>query len=250
MIAPERFYTAKEGPPKQADILSAGVSRLIAPDRFTPSAWDALDEHHLQVAGEGPSRPPLNLATGHALVMVTSHDCHFDKEWNRRVRQLMKDGYDEAEASDLAEADETLDRTFTASPLLDPADVDVDRGNLMAGRVLGYLPVPASDAGLVPEAVVDLTYRCTLDRMDIARLACVSNEVRAQLRFALARLDSLRSPEIGFRIEEVLGKEISDVVIPKSNPLVVEFHFGDGTTIKLLQRPGEPGPGPGGTAVA
>lgn len=250
MMPSERFYATADGPPKQGDILFAGVSRLIAPDRFTPAAWDALDEHHLEVPADGPSRPPLNLAAGHALVMVTSHDCHFDKEWNRRVRQLMKDGYDEASAIDLAEADETLDRTFTASPLLDPADLDVDRGNLMAGRMLGYLPVPASDDGLVPEAVVDLTYRCTLDRLDIARLACVSNEVRAQLRFALARLDSLRSPEIGFRIEEVIGKEIADVVISKSNPLVVEFHFGDGTMIELLQRPGEPGPGPGRAAVA
>jgi hypothetical protein len=118
----------------------------------------------------------------------------------------------------------------------------------MAGRILGYLPVPASDDGLVPEAVVDLTYRCTLDRLDIARIACVSDEVRAQLRFALARLDSLRSPEIGFRIEEVIGKEIADVVIPKSNPLVVELHFLDGTMIELLQRPGEPDPGLGRAA--
>lgn len=250
MMSSKHFYEMADGPPKQGDILFAGVSRLMAPDRFTPAAWDALDEHHLKVPGEGPSRPPLNLATGHALVMVTSHDCHFDKEWNRRVRQLMKDGHEEATASALAESDETLDRTFTASPLLDPVNLEVDHGNLMAGRILGYLPVPASDDGLVPEAVVDLTYRCTLDRLDIVRLACVSNEVRAQLRFALARLDSLRSPEIGFRIEEVIGKEITNVVIPKSNPLLVEFHFGDGTKIKLLQQPGEPGPGIGRATVA
>ena len=48
----------------------------------------------------------------------------------------------------------------------------------------------------------------------------------------------------------MIGKEIADVVIPKSNPLVVEFHLGDGTMIELLQRPGEPDPGPGRAAVA
>jgi hypothetical protein len=250
MIPADRFYAPQEGPPKQGDILFAGVGRLMAADRFTPPAWDALDEHHIDIAADGLSRPPLRLAAGHSLVMVTSHDCHFDKQWNRRVRQLMKAGHEQAEAAAIAEADDTLDRTFTASPLVDPDDLDVDRGNLMAGRVLGYLPVPLSHDGLIPEAVVDLTYRCTLDRLDIARLGCVSNEVRAQLRFSLARLDSLRSPEIGFRIEEVIGKEIAKVAIPNSNPLMVEFEFTDGTTIELLQQPGEPGPEPGRADVA
>lgn len=169
-MSSERFYAATDGPPKQGDILISGVGRLVAPDRFTPVAWDALDEHHIEVAGGGPGRPPLHLASGHALVMVTSHDGHFDKEWNRRVREPTKQGHSEDEAAALAEADDTLDRTFTASPLIDPDELQLDRGNLMAGRVLGYLPVPSSADGLVPEAVVDLTCRCTLDRLEIARI--------------------------------------------------------------------------------
>ena len=117
-----------------------------------------------------------------ALVMVTSHDCYCDKEWNRRRTALIKSGLDAADAERLAEEYRTPDRTFIASPLLDPADVDLDQGNLLAGRVVGYLPVPASSDGLVPEAVVDLSYRCMLDRTDVIRVASVGETAHGELR--------------------------------------------------------------------
>lgn len=82
------------------------------------------------------------------------------------------------------------DRTFNASPLIRPADVDRSHDDLTKGRVLGYLPVPASDDGTIPEAVVDLTYRVTLDRLDVRKVVSVSEVVRTRLRYALARLDS------------------------------------------------------------
>jgi hypothetical protein len=128
--------------------------------------------------------------------------------------------------------------------MLRPEELDVDQGNLMAGKMLGYVPVPASADGLIPEAVVDLTYRVTLDRLDIVRLASISAAARAQLRFALSRLDSLRAVTVGFEIEAVVGKHIESVTFPSANPLTVQLHLDDGAVIELLQRPADPPPGP------
>lgn len=239
MIPADRFYVEALGPPRQGDILLAGVSRLVADDRFSPPAWDRLDAHDITVHGARDGSD-VWLEAGAALVMVTSHDCHFDKEWNQRVRTLIREGVEEREAHRVAEADQTLDRTFNGSPLLYPHEVNGDRGDLMAGRVVGHLPVPASPDGVVPEAVVDLTYRVTLDRLDVVPLEAIGAEARMQLRYALAHLDTLRATSVGFELERVVGRHIERVTFPRERPLFVRMHLDDGTEIDLLQPPVEP----------
>jgi hypothetical protein len=243
VISADQLYVANDGPPKQGDILLAGVARLVAAEKFTPPAWRPLDVHDVVIESGGQGGNDLQLCAGPALVLATSHDCHFDKEWNRRRRELVKAGVEEQEAGRLAEADTSLDRTFNASPLVDPGELSTDRRQLMDGKIVGYYPVPASADGLVPEAVADLTYRVTLDRLDVVRVACISPEGQAGLRYALARLDALRAPSIGFEIEAVVGRPIERVAFPKANPLVIELHLEGGDTIELLQQPGGPGPG-------
>lgn len=247
MTPADEFFDDDAGPPRQGDILLAGVARLVAEDRYTPRAWGSLDAAEVAVDLPNPG-DPLRLATGPALVMVTSHDCHFDREWNRLRRSLIGRGLDEEVATLRANADETLDRTFTASPLVTPDDIPVDRGNLMSGRMVGYLPVPPSVDGLVPEAVVDLTYRATLDRLDIVRVACISRTARAQLRYALARLDSLRATTVGLDLEAVVGRYIERVTFPRRHPLCVRLHLDDGQHVDLLQQPAEPANGPARSA--
>jgi hypothetical protein len=243
VISATEFYAPESGPLKQGDILLAGVARLVADDRFTPAAWSRLDAFDVSIAAARHDRGDLSLASGPALVMVTSHDCHFDKDWNRRRTELIKGGASEADAERAAEDDESLDRTFNGSPLIYPDELGLDRGSLMAGKMVGYLPVPAHDDGSVPDSVVDLTYRVTLDRLDIVRVACVSNVARAQLRYALARLDSLRATSLGFEIEAVVGRHIEKVTISKANPLLVRLQLEGGDTIELVQQPGEPARG-------
>jgi hypothetical protein len=243
VIPADQFYIAAQGPPKQGDLLFAGVVRLVANDQFTPPAWRRLDAYDVTIQTQGEV-PDLRLVAGPALVMVTSHDCHFDKEWNQRRRTLIREGYPEDEAERIAGADTALDRTFNASPLLRPDEIRRDRRALLDGKVLGYLPVPASPDGIVPEAVVDLTYRVTLDRLDIDRVASVSEATRAQLRYALVQLESLRTTKVGFEIEHAVGRRINEVSIPQENPLFVRLQLDDGTNIDLLQQPDEPGPGP------
>jgi hypothetical protein len=241
------FYAPNLGPIRQGDILLAGVARLVADDRFTPSAWGRLDAFDVSVAGARHDGGDLLLTSGPALVMATSHDCHLDKDWNRRRNSLIKAGVSEDEAEAAAEGDQSLDRAFNASPLIYPEEPGLDRGNLMAGKILGYLPVPASDDGLIPESIVDLSYRVTLDRLDVARVACVSDVVRGQLRYALVSLDTLRARALGFEVEAVVGRRIDDVTIPAANPLLVQLKLEDGDTIELLQQPAEPETGPART---
>ncbi len=229
---------------KQGDILLAGVARLVADDRHTPPAWSRLDSHDLTVQNALENGEDLRLCAGPALVMVTSHDCHLDKEWNRRRNALIKEGMDETAAGDEAESDETLDRTFNGSPLIYPNELDIDRGNLMAGKIVGYLPITPSGDGLVPEAVVDLTYRVTLDRLDVVRVKGVTDEVRAHLRYSLARLETHRATTLGFDVEAVVGRHIEQVTIPRSNPLLVQLHLEGGGVIELLQQAAEPPPAP------
>jgi hypothetical protein len=247
VISADQFYEHDTGPMKQGDILLAGVARLVAEDRYTPPAWGRLDAYDITIAGARHDGGNLWLGAGSALVMVTSHDCHLDKEWNRRRRALIKAGMTEDEADREAEDDPALDRTFNASPLIRPEETGLDRGNLMEGRIVGYLPIPASDDGLVPEAVVDLTYRVTLDRLDIVRVAGVTDTVRTQLRYALARLETLRATSLGFEVEAVVGRHIEHVTIPNTNPLLVRLELEDGQTLELLQQPAEPEPGPART---
>lgn len=247
MISADQFYVANEGAPKQGDILLAGVARLVASEKFTPGAWQALDAHDIAIPGARPQGDDLRLSAGPALVLATSHDCHFDKEWNRRRQKLMREGIGEDEANRQAESDVSLDRTFNASPLVPPADLCLDIRQLMAGKILGYFPVPASGDGLVPEAVADLTYKVTLDRLDVVRVACIAPDAQTKLRYALARLDALRAPSVGFDVESVIGHRIERVTSSGPNPLVVELHLESGDTITLLKQPGGPEPGPART---
>lgn len=235
------FFVSADVPLQQGDVLLAGVARYLGPDQFTPVAWQELEPLQVDLEDDGWS---ARLAAGPCLVMVTSHDCHFDKQWNKRRNELIAEGRSEAEAEEIASDDPELDRTFQASPLTRPELLGLDLGNLMAGRIVGYLPVPASADGRIPEAVVDLTYRCTLDRSDVVRVSSVTGSARARLRQALAHLDALRSTELGFTVEEVLGHSISRVELPSREPLVVRLHLDDGNVIELLKRPAEPVPSP------
>lgn len=240
MIAADAFYAPEAGGLQQGDILFAGISRTTAEDGFSPPEWELVDTHQVQVDGVKSDGSPVRFFAGFGLMMVTSHDCQLEKEFNRRRSELIAEGKSEDEATAEALADPTLDRTLVASPLVDPEDIRVDQGNLLGGHVVGYLPVPASLDGRIPECVVDLTYRCTIDCFDVARVTSVSSRARSQLRYALVRLDALRTPSLGFAVEDVIGHSIERAEVPRRNPLTVRLVLDDGSTIELLQQPGEP----------
>jgi hypothetical protein len=255
----QRFYSTADEAPQQGDILIGAVARVIADDEFSPPRWAGLDEHRAMLAPALQAGlvevPPLRVAGGRSLVMICSHDCGLDKEFNIVVDELTDPRgewrLDEATAVAHAEARDDLDRTFTVSPLVSPDKVlvagePVDRGSLLGGHVVGYLPVPelvVNGRVVIPESVVDLSYRATLDRRAYTqRVTSVSEEARQQLRFALARLDVLRTPNLELQLSAAIGQEITSAKVSKKNPLIVELVLADGTTVQLLKPPGSPAP--------
>lgn len=239
MMRPEDFYEWRDEP-RQGDIVLCGVSRIIAEDRHSPPQWEPLDAHFVNIDGAWKGERPLGIAAGIGLAMVVTHDCQLDKEWNRRVRELEKDGMPSEDARAAAEADPTLDRTLVVSPLVDPDDLRGDRGNLLAGRVIGYLPVPAHPDRLVNECLVDLTYQCTIDRLDVVKVTSIKEAARKQVRYALIQLDALRTADLGFEVEAVVRRTIQKVEVPTRDPLSVRIELDDGQVIQLLQQPGTP----------
>lgn len=239
MMSPEDFYEWHKQP-RQGDIVLCGISRIIADDRYSPQQWESLDAHFLEISDAWDTGRSLGLAAGIGLAMVVTHDCQLDKEWNRRVRELERSGMLREDAEREAASDVSLDRTLVVSPLVDTSDLGGGKGNLLAGKVIGYLPVPAHPNGLVPECVVDLTYKGTIDRLDVAKIASISEPARKQLRYALIQLDALRTADLGFEIEAVVGRTIKKVEIPSRSPLTVRLQLDDGQVIQLLQQPGSP----------
>jgi hypothetical protein len=245
------YIVGDELPLQQGDILLAPVVRVDT--GHTRNHWRPLDEEAAILVVPQPGREAVAVAGGWALVMVTTHDCGLDKEFNAKLGQLEAAGTEitqEVEAE--VEDNESLDRFLQVSPLVHPADVQVagvqvPQDQLLGGKSVGYLPVPPlsiGDTEVVPESVVDLNYRCTIDRLACAaRVSSVSEAARTQLRYALARLDALRTPTLEFELADVVGKTVSTARVAKKNPLAVELVFSDGKRVQLLQPPGSPKPG-------
>ncbi|MBU6245298.1 MAG: hypothetical protein KGP12_08800 [Actinomycetales bacterium] len=236
----------------QCDILLGAVSRVVGDDGYAPDRWQALDEHQAVLAparAAGPAlMPALRVAAGRALVMVCTHDCGLDEEFNAVVDELIKptdwERIDERTAQSMAKARDGFDRSFAVSPLGDPSTVlvagrPVDRGLLMGGHNVCFLPVPelrVGDAVMVPEPVVDLTYRSTLDRPAFTqRITCISEPAMEPLGFALARLDVLRTPSLEVQLSVAVGQQITSAKVSRSNPLLVDLTLADGSRIELLK---------------
>lgn len=255
-LAADAFYNEHDEAPQQGDILLGAVARVVGTDDFAPLRWRLLDEARAELL---PTRsmgrlglPAVRVAAGRALVMVTTHDCGMDKEFNAAVTELMgPDGtaMSEEAAMRRAEDRDDLDRSFQVSPLVDPGTVHV-AGNaveldlLMAGRIIGYLPVPelvVNGRLVIPASVVDLGYRTTLDRLAYTqRITCISEQARQQLRYALARMDVLRSPSLEAALSDAIGQRIVKARVHKKNPLLVQLSLEDGGTVELMRKPGSP----------
>ena len=203
-----------------------GSLRTIA---HSPPSGSRLDAHFLQVEDAWEAGRALGIAAGIGLAMVVTHDCQLDKEWNQRVRELEKGGMpnERMPNSKPLPMRHSTERSWSVRSSI-PADLRGGRGNVMAGKVIGYLPVPKHPDELVDECVVDLTYQCTVDRLDVVKVTSVSEVARKQLRYALIQLDALRTTDLGFEVEAVVGRTIQKVEVPDRDPLTVRIQLDDG----------------------
>lgn len=129
------MFVPSAGPLNQGDIFIAPIARVCAADYFVPDRWDRVDQDEHVVDRSRRDGEDIHVVSGRAIVMVTSHDCHHDKEWNSARSRLIRAKHEPEEAEALAEADLTLDRHFHASPLVPLEDLPAgERGNYRAGR--------------------------------------------------------------------------------------------------------------------
>jgi len=236
-------------PLQQGDIfITSGVVRLASASvPFTPPAWIDFDQQRNKLAEPTMFAAGLDSVGGRALVMVLSHDCHLDKEINIAARALLKAdrNLSESDAYAKAENDETLDRFVIVSPL-----VDVDllsavrnenaRTGLLAGRTVGYFPLPSEPSLSLDDVVVDLSYRTTVDRLTLTRrLTSLTDPARLRLRYALARMDSLRTQDLSLEIQEAVGQRIIDIKLPRKGQQTVKLLLENGKTLEVLPKPGD-----------
>lgn len=255
---PSIFTTDTSRPLQQGDVfVQGGFSRIAASDGWSPTAWAPYESyrHTFAAADTAVGTPAHDVVAGLALVMVVSHDCHLDKELHLAAKALLRAHPDRGEewAYAQAETDDTLDRHVIVSPIVSADAVAVnDSKMLLASRVVGYLAVPPSDRhGLIETTIVDLGQRTTVDRLTLTRrLASLGDEARLQLRYALARMDSLRTPDLTAELEAAVGQRIMSIDRPTGRRATLLIAFEDGGTLEVLPRPGHtPQDGPRRQAV-
>ena len=249
MTADECYDSDETVPLQQGDIVTVPLARLQTDPDFFPEQWRSFDTGRAELPAPNPFTRPW-VVGGWGYAMVVSHDCHLDKDFNRVVRRLRAEQQlSQREAEDRAEQDVALDRFLTVSPVLPLSAFPAQASTIPSGEVIGLFHLPPQDTSDWSHHVVDLTYRATIDRLFIEeRRFVLSEEARRRLRLAVARTETFRSSEIGFRLEEVFHKRIRDVRPDPGEPIGVEVEMWDGSTVRLIQQPAEPrGTGPART---
>lgn len=245
----DEFYSSDNGRPlQQGDIFAtSGIIRITSSENdSSPTAWAAYDKTRSALAGPIHNSVGLDSIGGRALTMVLSHDCQLDKEINIAARALMKKDskLSEAAAFEIAEDDDELDRYIIVSPIVDADRLLAARdqnslSELIAGRVIGYFPLPDSPSRNLEGVIVDLSYRATVDRLTLTdRLTSLSDPARLQLRYALARMDSLRTPDIGEDLMAAVGQKVVDIKLPKRGNQTIMLILENGKSIEVLPKPG------------
>ena len=243
------FYSSDNGRPlQQGDIFTtSGIIRITPPENsFSPAAWAAYDNTRSSLAGPITNSVGLDSIGGRALTMVLSHDCHLDKEINIAVRAIMKKDakLSEAAAFEIAEKDDELDRYVVVSPIVDAERLLAARdqnslSELMAGGVIGYFPLTDSPTKNLEGVVVDLSHRTTVDRLTLVnRLCSLTDPARLRLRYALARMDSLRTPDVSGELIAAVGQRIVDIKLPKRGQQTITFILENGKSVEVLPKPG------------
>lgn len=189
--------------------------------------------------------PPLvTLATSWAPVLVLSHDCEIDKEFNEHVDALLRQGIPEAEAQARAESNPDLDRYVLVSPLLpyDEQELASARWDAVrSGQKIGYFPLAPMPAYEGAEYFVHLSRICTVERRLLSpgfKAASLAEQARSLLRFKLAEALSSRNISVVSRLEAAIGQRITDVrtVKVKRQEATVMLVLEDGSELQVGAR--------------
>lgn len=253
-MAPEAFYLPENRPLlSQGDVYLAPTAIVWSEEAFqaiplippAPEGPGALVFTPAWTRGSSPLAPPVvTVATRWAPVLVLSHDCEIDKEFNEQVDGLVRDGVAEAEAMVRASSDPELDRYILVSPLLpyDEQELAPSRWDAVrAGQKIGYFPLPPMPAYEDTEYFIHLSRICTVERRllsPVYKAASLSEQARSLLRFKLAEALSSRNISVVSKLEAAIGHRICDVrtLKVKRQDATVMLVLDDGSELQVGAR--------------
>lgn len=192
-----------------------------------------------------PMAPPLvTLATSWAPVLVLSHDCEIDKEFNEQIDALVRQGIPEAEAQARVEGKPDLDRFVLVSPLLpyNEQELASERWDAVrSGQKIGYVPLAPMPAYEGAEYFVHLSRICTVERRLLSpgyKAASLSEQARSLLRFKIAEALSSRNISVVSKLEAAIGHRITDVrtLKVKRQDATVMLVLEDGSEVQVGAR--------------
>lgn len=212
----------------------AGPRRLGDAQRL--ALWDA--------SGAALS-PEVSAEVRFSPVLVVSHDCELEKDFNERVRELLETGRSEEDAVAEAEADPTLDPYAVVAPVLPYSAVSERRhAGIRSGQRIGYFPLDQlpGDGG---DYLVELGRLCTLSVELLpqrAKVASLAAESVYELRYKLSEAYAVRDLAVLQELEVLAGRTIlRAVALPKNaKKTSLQLHLDDGDIIHLeIRRPRE-----------
>lgn len=236
---------------RQGDVVLAPATVLLPADEAPNTDASPLPPQHLGdrvqtlLWSKSTRRAPDVVAeTVFAPVLVLSHDCHLDKDFNERVRALVQnEGVPLDDAIAQASADDSLDPVAVVAPLQPYSAIPWHRhAGIRSGDRIGYYALDAlsGDGG---DYVVDLGRACTVSvRLlpQAAKVASLSPGSAAELRYKLAEAYAIRDLSVIAELEAMIGQRILRAeALPKSKKKsAVVFHLDNGELIHMeIRRP-------------
>jgi hypothetical protein len=188
--------------------------------------------------------PDVTLATTWTPVLVISHDCEIDKEFNEYVDARIREGGSGEEAEREASTRRDLDRYIVVSPLLTYDEQVIPRSRwegIRSGKKIGYFPLPPLSTFGGVEFAVHLARLSTVERALLARdykAASLSEYARSLLRFKVAEAFASRSQSLVSAIEAAVGHQIEDVrtLKVKRQDATVALVLDDGSELHVGAR--------------
>lgn len=225
-------------------LLPLGERDLGAP-RSGPGRLGETQRLALWESRGGTAPPDVSAEVRFSPVLVVSHDCELEKDFNERVRELIGEGRSEANAISEAEGDPTLDPYAVVAPILPYASVPERRhGGIQSGQRIGYLPLDRlpGDGG---DYLVDLGRLCTVSVELLpqrAKVASLGVESVYELRYKLSEAYAIRDLAVLQELERLTGRTIvRAVALPKSaKKTSLQLHLDDGDIVHLeIRKPRE-----------
>ena len=225
IVAPSAVLT----PPGDRDL---GSPRR-GPARLGDVQWLALwrgDEDTLS--------PDLSAGVRFSPVLVVSHDCELEKDFNERVCELLASGLAEADAVAEAERDPTLDPFAVIAPLLPFDGLPAKRhAGVRDGQRIGYFPLHQlpRDGG---DYFVDLGQLSTVSVQLLpqrGKVASLAQESVFELRYKLSEAYAIRDLAVLQELERLTGRTIvRAAALPKSGKKTsLQLFLDDGDVVHL-----------------